>query len=78
MANRLLCFSFAGPTAEGAEGSTTVVVKGRFEDDRLTGVEDIFVAQSRGGVRYGGRLAWDRDGYPFASVGDRMARTRVI
>ena len=54
---------FARPTAWG---STTAVVRGRFEDDRLTGVEDVFRAQSRGGGHYGGRLAWDRDGYLFA------------
>ena len=71
-ANRLLYLSFARP--EG-EGSTTVVVRGRFEDDRLTDVEDVFEAQSQGRGHYGGRLAWNRDGYLFLSVGDRMART---
>ena len=71
--NRLLYLSYARPLAEG---STTAVVRGRFEDDRLTGVVDVFEAQSRGGGHYGGRLAWNRDGYLFVSVGDRMARTR--
>ncbi len=71
-ANRFLYLSFARP--EG-EGSTTVVVRGRFEDDRLTDVEDVFEAQSQGRGHYGGRLAWNRDGYLFLSVGDRMART---
>ena len=70
-ANRFLYLSFARP--EG-EGSTTVVVRGRFEDDRLTDVEDVFEAQSQGRGHYGGRLAWNRDGYLFLSVGDRMAR----
>ena len=70
--NRLLYLSYARPMAEG---STTAVIRGRFEDDRLTGVEDVFEAQSEGRGHYGGRLAWNRDGYLFASVGDRMART---
>ena len=71
--NRLLYLSYARPKGEG---STTAVVRGRFEDDRLTGVIDIFEAQSQGGGHYGGRLAWNRDGYLFVSAGDRMARTQ--
>ena len=70
--NRLLYLSYARPKGEG---STTTVVRGRFEDDRLTGVEDVFEAQSQGRGHYGGRLAWDRGGYLRVSVGDRMART---
>ncbi len=69
--NRLLYLSYARPKGEG---STTAVVRGRFEGDRLTGLEDVFEAQSEGRGHYGGRLAWDPDGYLFASVGDRMAR----
>ena len=72
-ANRLLYLSYARPKGEG---STTAVVRGRFEDDRLTDVVDVFEAQSQGGGHYGGRLAWNPDGYLFVSVGDRMARTR--
>ena len=71
--NRLLYLSYARPKGEG---STTAVVRGRFEDDRLTDVIDIFEAQSQGGGHYGGRLAWNRDGYLFVSAGDRMARTQ--
>ncbi len=70
--NRLLYLSYARPKGEG---STTAVVRGRLENDRLTGVEDVFEAQSQGRGHYGGRLAWDRGGYLRVSVGDRMART---
>ena len=69
--NRLLYLSYARPKGEN---STTAVIRGRFEGDRLTGVVDVFEAQARGGGHYGGRLVWDRDGYLFASAGDRMAR----
>ena len=69
--NRLLYLSYARPKGEN---STTAVIRGRFENDRLTGVEDVFEAQARGGGHYGGRLVWDPDGYLFASAGDRMAR----
>ena len=69
--NRWLYLSFARPNADG---STTAVIRGRFVDDRLTEVEDVFEAHSQGRGHYGGRLAWHPDGYLFVSVGDRMAR----
>ena len=68
--NRLLYLSFAKPNADG---STTAVVRGRFENDRLTGVEEIFEAAAQGGGHYGGRLAFDRNGDLFITAGDRMA-----
>jgi glucose/arabinose dehydrogenase len=68
--NRLLYLSFAKPNADG---STTAVVRGRFENDRLTGVEEIFEAVAQGGGHYGGRLAFDRNGDLFITAGDRMA-----
>jgi len=68
--NRLLYLSFAKPNADG---STTAVVRGRFENDQLTGVEEIFEALAQGGGHYGGRLAFDRNGDLFITAGDRMA-----
>ncbi|MCI0432519.1 MAG: PQQ-dependent sugar dehydrogenase [Gemmatimonadetes bacterium] len=70
--NRLLYISFSKPYADG-RGATTAVVRGRFENDRLTGVEQIFEAVSRGAGHYGSRLAFDRDGFLFITVGDRQA-----
>ena len=70
--NRLLYLSYARPKGEG---STTAVVRGRFEDDRFTAIADVFEARSEGGGHYGGRLAWTPDEHLFVSVGDRMART---
>ena len=69
--NKLLYLSFARPKGEG---STTTVIRGRFENDRLADIEDVFEAQSQGRGHYGGRLAWHPDGYLFVSVGERMAR----
>ena len=69
--NRWLYLSYARPLAEG---STTAVIRGRFENDRLTDIEDVFVARSAGRGHYGGRLVWDAHGYLFVSVGERMAR----
>ena len=69
--NRLLYLSYARPLPEG---STTVVVRGRFENDALVDLEDIFVSDSQGRGHYGGRMAWDADGLLWATVGERMAR----
>jgi len=68
--NRLLYLSYARPMGEG---STTAVIRGRFENDRLTDIEDVFEAKTAGRGHYGGRLAWDRDGFLFLTVGERMA-----
>ncbi|NIP58577.1 MAG: PQQ-dependent sugar dehydrogenase, partial [Gemmatimonadetes bacterium] len=70
--NRLLYLSYSKPVEGGAE-STTAVVRGRFENDRLSDVEEIFEADSRGRGHYGSRLAFDGEGHLFITVGDRQA-----
>ena len=69
--NRLLYLSYSKPIGDGSS-ATTAVVRGRFENDRLTDVEEIFEAASRGRGHYGSRLAFDADGYLFITVGDRQ------
>jgi aldose sugar dehydrogenase len=73
--NRLVYLSYSKPNADDSEG-TTAVIRGRFENDRLTNVEEIFeaVAWTSGRGHHGSRLAFDRDGYLFITVGDRQAR----
>lgn len=73
--NRLIYLSYSKPYADG-EGATTAVVRGRFENDRLNDVEEIFEAVSRGRGHYGSRLAFDADGYLYVTVGDRQAPPR--
>ncbi|MEO6446701.1 MAG: PQQ-dependent sugar dehydrogenase [Gemmatimonadaceae bacterium] len=69
--NRLVYLSYSKPTGDSA--ATTAVARGRLENDRLTDVQDIFVAQTKGAPgHYGSRLAFDRDGYLFVTVGERM------
>jgi aldose sugar dehydrogenase len=68
--NRLLYLSYSKPLAGG--GASTAVARGRFENDRLTDVQDIFVAESRGAGHYGSRLVFDRAGYLFITIGDRQ------
>ncbi len=74
-ANRLVYLSFSKPVGSGNE-ATTAVVRGRFENDRLTNVQEIFEAATRGNGHYGSRLAFDRDGFLFITVGDRQAPPR--
>jgi glucose/arabinose dehydrogenase len=69
--NRLLYLTYSKPL--GGQESTTAVIRGRFENDRLTDVEEIFEAASRGRGHYGSRLAFDGNGHVFVSVGERMA-----
>jgi glucose/arabinose dehydrogenase len=70
--NRLLYLSLSKPDATGSQ-ATTAVVRGRFENDRLTNVQEIFVAKTQGRGHYGSRLAFDRNGFLFITVGDRQA-----
>ena len=74
-ANRLIYLSFSKPVGDG-ERATTAVVRGRLERDRLTDVVEIFEADTRGAGHYGSRLAFDRDGFLFITVGDRQAPPR--
>lgn len=71
--NRLVYLSFAKPNADDSQG-TTAVVRGRFENDRLTDVEEIFEAEvwSQGRGHHGSRLAFDGNGHLFISLGDRQ------
>ena len=68
--NRWLYLTFA-KAVDGT--STTAVARGRFENDALTNVVEIFAAQSVGFGHYGGKLLFDEDGYMFLVVGDRQA-----
>jgi aldose sugar dehydrogenase len=68
--NRLVYLSYSKP---GSEGATTAVIRGRFENDRLTGVQEVIETQAwgRGVAHFGSRLVFDRDGYLYITIGDR-------
>ncbi|MEQ8952885.1 MAG: PQQ-dependent sugar dehydrogenase, partial [Gammaproteobacteria bacterium] len=68
--NRWVYLTFAKPVGDS---SATAIVRGRFENDRLTNVVEIFEAQARGFGHYGGKLVFDGNGYMFLSLGDRQA-----
>jgi glucose/arabinose dehydrogenase len=70
--NRLLYMSYSKPLSD-PDSSTTAIIRGRFENDRLTDVEELFEANTRGRGHYGSRLVFDGQGYLFFTVGDRQA-----
>lgn len=74
-ANRLLYLSYVKPGPNGY--GNLAVARGRFENDRLSNVQDIFhaIAPGNGTNRssmWGGRIAFDRQGYLFLTLGDRQ------
>jgi len=58
---------------ETEDSSATAIARGRFENDRLSNVVEIFEAQATGFGHYGGKIVFDNDGYMFLTLGDRMA-----
>jgi len=73
--NRLVYISYTKPGANGY--GNLAVARGRFENDRLTNVQEIFHADAPGNgtnrsSQWGGRLAFDKQGYLFITVGDRQ------
>ena len=74
--NQFVYLTYSKPIGDGTE-ATTAIARGRFVNDRLTDVEDIFVAETRGRAgHYGSRLAFDADGYLFVTVGERQIPSR--
>ena len=68
--NRWVYISYAKPIEDT---STTAIIRGRFENDQLTNVVEIFAAQATGFGHYGGKIAFDGEGYLYLSLGDRQA-----
>ena len=58
------------------EGARTVLIRGTFQNDALTNIEELFSAQAVGRGHYGSRIAFDGNGYVFISAGDRQAPSR--
>jgi glucose/arabinose dehydrogenase len=69
--NRLLYLTYSKPDAPGRP-SSTAIVRARFENDRLTDVKELFQAVSQGRGHFSGKIALDKSGYLFVSLGDRQ------
>jgi glucose/arabinose dehydrogenase len=68
--NRLLYLTFSKPLPD--KQATTALVRGRFENDRLTDVQQLFESVSKGRGHFGGKIAFDKNGYLFLTLGDRQ------
>jgi len=69
--NKLLYLTYSKPGADEAQSHTTLI-RGRFDNDRLTNVEELFESVTRGRGHYSGKIAFDKNGFLFLTIGDRQ------
>ena len=76
--NRLLYISYSKQIGELPPGSkdpvpaTTALIRGKLENDRLTDVQQLFQSVSKGAGHFGGKIAFDKNGFVYLSLGDRQ------
>ncbi|MEO8465162.1 MAG: PQQ-dependent sugar dehydrogenase [Gammaproteobacteria bacterium] len=72
--NHFIYLSYSKPDADGKKG-TTALSRAKFENDKLSDVKEIFEAKAWNDApgHFGARIALDKQGHLFMSVGDRMA-----
>jgi glucose/arabinose dehydrogenase len=75
--NHLIYLSYSKAREDGL--STTALARGRLGDAGLSDVKDIFLANSwsRSSTNYGGRVAFDRDGMLYLTIGERQEEERA-
>jgi glucose/arabinose dehydrogenase len=69
--NRLIYLSYSKPGATDSQATTTLV-RGRYENMRLTNLQELFVAATEGRNHFGGKIAFDRNGFLLLTLGDRQ------
>jgi glucose/arabinose dehydrogenase len=75
--NRLLYITYSKQTGEKTDPkqptpATTALIRARFENDRLTNIQQLFQSVSVGRGHFGGKIAFDNKGHVFLSLGDRQ------
>ncbi len=72
--NHFIYLSYSKPDADGKKG-TTALSRAKFENGKLSDVKEIFEAKAWNDApgHFGARIAFDKEGHLFMSVGDRMA-----
>ena len=75
--NRLLYMTYSkqlGPATDPKvqAPATTALIRARFENDRLTNVQQLFQSVSQGRGHFGGKIAFDNKGFLYLSLGDRQ------
>ena len=75
--NHLLYLSYSKAREDGL--TTTALARGRFDGTGLVDVKDIFLANSwsKSNTNYGGRVAFDRDGMLYLTIGERQEEERA-
>jgi aldose sugar dehydrogenase len=75
--NRIVYLSYS--KAGDNNLSTTALARGRLDGATLTDVRDIFVANtwSKSNTNYGGRIAFDRAGFLYLTIGERQEQQRA-
>jgi glucose/arabinose dehydrogenase len=75
--NHTLYLSYSKPREDGL--ATTALARARLEGNSLADVKDIFVANSwsKSSTNYGGRIAFDRDGLLYLTIGERQEEERA-
>ncbi len=75
--NGYLYLSYAKPREDGL--TTTALARARFDGAALSDVKEIFVANtwSKSTTNYGGRVAFDRAGFLYLTLGERQEHDRA-
>jgi glucose/arabinose dehydrogenase len=76
--NRVVYLTYSKGRAEDKR-STTALARATFDGKTLVGLKDIFVANtwSVSNTNYGGRIAFDRAGFLYLTVGERQEQDRA-
>lgn len=71
--NRWLYLAYSG---QDERGFSTHLARGRYQDGKLTQVQDLFAAtpKSMSRAHFGGRVLFDKQGYLYLTLGDRGRR----
>jgi glucose/arabinose dehydrogenase len=75
--NHLVYFAYS---KAGERGVTTAIARARLEGGQLVDAADVFVADAwtQGSLNVGGRVAFDKAGMMYASIGDRGPTTEPL
>lgn len=73
--NNLIYISYASPAGEES-GGNTAIAKAVLKDDVLTNLKVLYKASpnTKSGIHYGSRFAWDKAGYLYFTMGERGER----
>jgi glucose/arabinose dehydrogenase len=76
--NGWIYLSYSSSAGEG-KGSNTAIVRAKLDENNLSELEILYKAtpNSRRGQHYGSRIAFDKQGYLFFTIGDRGNRDKL-